>query len=246
MSLPPHNPPGAPEEGAEWSNSATFYENHCSSGGRFLMKTVADTLCVSRSNLVECLKGRSKPRGPCHKSEDAELLSIIRRLVDQRPTYGYQRIAALLNRERRAADRPVVNTKRVHRIMGNHAMFLEKHTAVRKGRFHDGKVMVIRSNLRWCSDGLEFTCWNAKVIRLAFIIDAFNHRDHQFTRKLERMGLNNGRSCDIVRFHLMASDGGPMPADGSSKVRGRSRSSHRLFDWLRGSPEKKLRSGLST
>lgn len=66
------------------------------------MKTVADTLGVSRSNLVERLKGRSKPRGAYHKAEDAELLPTIRRLVDQRPTYGYRRIAALLNRERRA------------------------------------------------------------------------------------------------------------------------------------------------
>ncbi|MDR7144696.1 hypothetical protein J2X43_002905, partial [Rhizobium sp. BE258] len=80
-----------------------------------------------------------------------------RKLVDARPTYGYRRIAALLNRQRRAADLPVVNRKRVHRIMANHAMILEKHTAVRIGRAHDGKVMVMRSNLRWCSDGLEFT-----------------------------------------------------------------------------------------
>jgi transposase InsO family protein len=114
------------------------------------MKPVADTLGVSGSNLVERLKGRSKPRGSYHKAEDAELLPIIRRLVNQRPTYGYRRIAALLNRERRAADKPVVNAKRVHRIMGNHAMLLEKHTAVRKGRLHDGKVMVMRSNLRYC------------------------------------------------------------------------------------------------
>lgn len=138
------------------------------------MKAVADTLGVSRSNLIERLKGKSKSRGPYHKVEDEDLLPTIRRLVDQRPTYGYRRIAALLNRERRAADKPVVNAKRVHRIMGNHAMLLEKHTAVRKGRIHDGKVMVMRSNLRWCSDGLEFTCWNGEVIRLAFIIDAFD------------------------------------------------------------------------
>jgi hypothetical protein len=52
------------------------------------MKTVADTLGVSRSNLVERLKGKSKPRGPYHKVEDAELLPAIRRLVDQRPTYA--------------------------------------------------------------------------------------------------------------------------------------------------------------
>ena len=30
----------------------------------------------------------------------------------------------------------------------------------------------MRSNLRWCSDGLEFTCWNGEVIRVAFAIDA--------------------------------------------------------------------------
>ncbi|SCX28874.1 insertion element IS2 transposase InsD [Agrobacterium sp. DSM 25558] len=51
-------------------------------------------------------------------------------------------------------------------------MLLEKHTAVRKGRIHDDKVTVMRSNLRWCSDGLGSTCWNGVVIRLAFIIDA--------------------------------------------------------------------------
>jgi putative transposase len=140
---------------------------------RFPMKTVAETLGESRSNLAERMKGRSKPRGPYHKAEDADLLSAIRRLVDQRLTYGYRRIAAILNRERRAADKPVVNAKRDHRIMGNHAMLLEKHTAARMGRIH-GKVMVMRSNLRWCSDGLEFTCWNGEVIRLAFIIGAFD------------------------------------------------------------------------
>lgn len=53
-------------------------------------------------------------------------------------------------------------------------MPLQKHTAVRKGRVHDGKVMIMRSNLRWYSDTLEFTCWNGKVVRFAFIIDAFD------------------------------------------------------------------------
>jgi len=93
------------------------------------MKTVPDVLGVSRSDLVERLKGKSKPRGPYLKADDAELLPAIRRLVDARPTYGYRRIAALLNRQRRAADLPVVNRKRVHRIMANHAMILEKHSA---------------------------------------------------------------------------------------------------------------------
>ncbi|MEL4073450.1 hypothetical protein WKW50_25485, partial [Ochrobactrum sp. GPK 3] len=33
---------------------------------------------VSRSNLIERLKGKSKPRGPYNKVEDAELLPTIR------------------------------------------------------------------------------------------------------------------------------------------------------------------------
>jgi hypothetical protein len=28
-----------------------------------------------------------------------------------------------------------------------------------------GKVATLRSSLRWCSDGLEFTCWNGEVVR---------------------------------------------------------------------------------
>ena len=30
----------------------------------------------------------------------------------------------------------------------------------------------MRSNLRWCSDGFEFACWNGDIIRGAFVIDA--------------------------------------------------------------------------
>ena len=54
---------------------------------------------MSRSQLHVRASGQSKPRGP-YKSIDAELLPALRRLVDARPTYGYRRIAALLNRER--------------------------------------------------------------------------------------------------------------------------------------------------
>ena len=30
----------------------------------------------------------------------------------------------------------------------------------------------MRSDLRWCSDGFEFTCWNGEVVRGAFALDA--------------------------------------------------------------------------
>jgi putative transposase len=138
------------------------------------MMAVAEAMGIARSNLAGRLKSATPPRGPYAKPEDEALLPVIRRFVDQRPTYGYRRITALLNRERAKAGDPPVNRKRVHRIMQRHAMLLERHTGRREGRAHDGKVMVMRSNLRWCSDSLEFTCWNGDIIRMAFIIDAFD------------------------------------------------------------------------
>ena len=31
---------------------------------------------------------------------------------------------------------------------------------------------MMRSDLRWCSDGFEFACWNGEIVRVAFILDA--------------------------------------------------------------------------
>ena len=138
------------------------------------MKRVAEALGVSRSNLAQRTGGRTLARAPYVKADDEALLPLIRRFVDERPTYGYRRIAALVNRELAKQGLPPANRKRVHRIMHRHSLLLERCTGRREGRVHDGKVMVMRSNLRWCSDGLEFTCWNGEIVRLAFIIDAFD------------------------------------------------------------------------
>jgi hypothetical protein len=32
--------------------------------------------------------------------------------------------------------------------------------------------MTSSSNMRWCSDVLEFTCWNEDVVRVAFALDS--------------------------------------------------------------------------
>ncbi len=73
------------------------------------MKVVADTLGVARSNLVEQMSGVSKRRGRYQRQGDDEVLAAIRQLTDARPTYGYRRITALLNRARRASGAEPVN-----------------------------------------------------------------------------------------------------------------------------------------
>jgi putative transposase len=135
------------------------------------VKTVAETLEVARSNVIERQRGVRPARGPQTRPGDMELAADIRRLVDQRPTYGYRRIAALLKRERRSAGQEPVNAKRVYRLMKKYGLLLQRHTGRRPPREHDGQVIAIRSNIRWCSDALEFSCWNGEIIRVAFALD---------------------------------------------------------------------------
>jgi putative transposase len=77
------------------------------------MKAVADTLGVARSNLAaQAKRGGSRPRPPYRKAGDAELLARIRPLVDTRPSYGYRRITALLNRQANSDGLARVNHKK--------------------------------------------------------------------------------------------------------------------------------------
>jgi putative transposase len=136
------------------------------------MKAIAETLGVSRSNLIERPPRTPRPRRPYRKPEDAVLLPLIRQLVDERPTYGYRRLTALLNRQLRAAGKPTLNGKRVLRILQVNGLTLERHTGERAGRTHDGVVVALRSNVRWCSDHLELHCRDGSIVRVLFAIDA--------------------------------------------------------------------------
>jgi putative transposase len=136
------------------------------------MTTIASTLGVARSNLVERRAGSSRPRGRYHKDGDSRLLPLIRQLVDERPSYGYRRITALLNRRLQGQDLPRVNAKRVLRILQKHGLTLQHHTGRQLGRTHDGVVVALTPNIRWCSDHFELTCRNGEIVRVLFAIDA--------------------------------------------------------------------------
>ena len=60
------------------------------------MKTVAGTLGVARSNLIERRDKVTQARGSYRKAEDAGLLPPIRAIIDERPTYAYRRVWASL------------------------------------------------------------------------------------------------------------------------------------------------------
>jgi transposase InsO family protein len=132
---------------------------------------VAEALEVSRSQLSARLSGERKPRSTYRKVGDADLLAPLRSLVDDRPTYGYRRIGALMNRERLKNGQPRLNHKRIYRLMSQNGMLLQRYTGKPPGRAHDGKIITIRPNLRWTSDGFEIACWDGQVVRVAFALD---------------------------------------------------------------------------
>jgi hypothetical protein len=135
------------------------------------VKTVATTLEVSHSQLSERLKGVGKLRGHYRIAGEAELLGPVCTLVNKRPIYGYQRITALLNRERLKAGHLPVNQKLIYRLIWQNNLLLQRYTSRPSSRAHEGKIVTIRPNLRRTSDGFEIVCWNGQVERAAFALD---------------------------------------------------------------------------
>ena len=148
------------------------------------MKAVARALGVARSNLAVRLAAAAAWSGPqvptapragdgvpspspsTGSLADATLISRVQRLVGERPSYGYRRVTAMLNRQ----PQPRVNHKRVYRVMREQKLLLERSTG-RPHRVHDGVIVTLKSDLRWCSDTFEIWCWNGERVRVAFSLD---------------------------------------------------------------------------
>jgi putative transposase len=135
------------------------------------VKAIAETVKVSRTDQYRKPKSQ-KVAGKrfYQRAEDGHYLPLIRKVVDERITYGYRRVAAIVNRALKVEGQPPVNHKRVYRIMRMNNLLLQRH-AGRAVRVHDGTVSMIRSNLRWCSDAFEIACWNGERVRVAFSMD---------------------------------------------------------------------------
>ena len=135
------------------------------------MKPVSDAMAVSRSSLTEQIKAEKVSRPERYsKLDDEVLLPKIRKLTDERASYGYRRVTAMLNREFDKNSQPRVNPKRIYRIMKQAGLLLERHTG-KSTRTHDGKIITLKPNLRWCSDTLQIRCWNGEKVEMGFALD---------------------------------------------------------------------------
>lgn len=125
------------------------------------------------------------------KDDDSRLLPLIREIVDQRATYGYRRVTALL---RKKVDEKI-NYKRVYRIMKQNGLLLQRHTG-RPIRSHDGKVSTIKSDVRWCSDAFGIQCWNGEQVQVAFSLDC--HDRESITYVASTRGIDGGLVRDLM------------------------------------------------
>jgi putative transposase len=119
---------------------------------------------------MEALKAMLKRVTRYNKHEDGELLPFIREITDGKGSYGYRRVTILLNRKLALQGRERVNHKRVYRIMKNNGLLLPVY-GKRPTRTHDGKVITLKSNTRWCSDTLTIQCYNGDKVFVAFGMD---------------------------------------------------------------------------
>lgn len=165
------------------------------------MKRVCDVLGVARSNVAAKLARPADWRDgrSARQTNDAGLIEEIRGAVAHLPSYGYRRVWGVLRRERERQGVPAVNVKRVYRVMRMHGLLLQRRAAPRRQqRRHEGKVAVMQSNRRWCSDGFEFRCDNGEPLRVTFALDCCDREAMSWA------ATTGGHSGDMVRDVMLA------------------------------------------
>ncbi len=140
------------------------------------MKPIAEALEVSRSHLILSLKQteETKPnfkRIKSHFISDEKLALKLTEITNGRPSYGYRRAGAILNRQLLNEGLGRINHKRIYRVMKEKKLLLPKYVGFKPERKHEGKVITLRSNTRWCSDALQIRCWDGKKIEVVFVMD---------------------------------------------------------------------------
>jgi putative transposase len=116
---------------------------------------------------------------PIFSAEDKLILAAIREILAIKPTYGYRRITTLLNRRRYHAGLHHVNHKRIYRLMKKNHLLLPRY-ASKPVRVHNGKIITLHSNTRWCSDSFYIACDNGEHVQVAFSLDTCDREVMRF------------------------------------------------------------------
>lgn len=128
------------------------------------------------------------------KFTDNDILIMIKSIITERPTYGYRRVCSILNH--RIVSNKTINHKRVYRIMKENNL-LHLPFGKKPIRVHDGKIITIRSNIRWCSDGFTIQCDNGDRVNVAFALDCCDREILGYTATSQG-GIDSEMICDLI------------------------------------------------
>jgi putative transposase len=129
---------------------------------------VCKELQVSRASLY--WKSIEGSRGRYVKKDDEAVLEEVNEVIEERATYGYKRVTAMINKKRKLEGHSIFNRKRVYRVMDMNGLLLKKELEKRTHKA-TGKIITLHSNTRWCSDGFEIHCYNGEKVYVAFCLD---------------------------------------------------------------------------
>jgi len=161
---------------------------------------VCDALEVSRSNYYQLTDG--EPMALRNEVSDEDVLTHIKEVTKDRPTYGYRRVTAMVR------QKIPVNHKRIYRLMKENQLLLQKF-GPRPTRTHDGKVETIKSNVRWCSDGFGIQCWNGEKLEVVFSLDC--HDREVISWMTSSRGIDGSIVRDLMTETVEARFGGKVP-----------------------------------
>lgn len=128
-------------------------------------------------------------------NSDILLLGQIKNILQAKPTYGYRRVTAMLNRPRVNAGLFRINHKRVYRIMRKNRLLLSRYSN-KPVRVHDGKVITLTSNTRWCSDSFYIPCDNGDRVQVAFSLDTCDREAMRYVASTK--GIDGGMIRDLM------------------------------------------------
>lgn len=81
--------------------------------------------------------------------------------------------------------------------MQHNGLTLQKHSAMRPTRTHDGVVVAMRSNIRWCSDHPEIHAGNNEVVPIVFVIDPCDRETIAWSA-VANAGISGEMVCDLM------------------------------------------------
>lgn len=168
------------------------------------MAVICRVLGIGRATAY---RDRGPRPGRYRRREDATVYVQLKAVLRDRGSYGYRRATVLVNR----AFETRYNRKRIQRVMRLTGLALMVRRRSRNGRPHRGRVMMPRSNQRWCSDKLTILCWSGEIVEVIFVLDCHDREIVAFVA--ENRAIDGADVRRLVRKAVFARFGNGRPEE---------------------------------